>query len=207
MIEKRTLSLSLERRIIMIKELVVKNRSRRRFFEEVPVDRNTLKELVDLARCSASGANRQPLKYLLSCDPGKNAKIFPNLFWAAALKQWPGPAEGERPSAYIIILGDKEISPTFGVDHGIAAQSILLGAVEKGLGGCMLGAINMDGLRQDLQIPERYVILLVVALGKPKEEVVLETVGKDGQTNYWRDSQGVHHVPKRSLDEIIIETL
>ena len=189
----------------MIKELILKNRSRRRFHEEVSIEKGTLKELVDLARCSASGANRQPLKYLLSCDREKNAKIFPNLFWAAALKDWDGPAEGERPSAYIIILGDKEISQSFGVDHGIAAQSILLGAVEKDLGGCMLGAINVNGLREALQIPERYVILLVIALGKPKEKVVLETVGDDDQTNYWRDNEGVHHVPKRSLDNIIIE--
>ena len=189
----------------MIKEIILKNRSRRRFQEEVSIHKETLKELVDLARCSASGANRQPLKYLLSWDQEKNAKIFPNLFWAAALKDWDGPAEGERPSAYIIILGDKEISETFGVDHGIAAQSILLGAVEKDLGGCMMGAINVKGLRTALQIPERYVILLAIALGKPNEEVVLETVGEDNQTNYWRDRKGVHHVPKRSLDDIIIE--
>ena len=188
----------------MIKELVFKNRSRRRFHENTTINDETLKELVDLARCSASGANRQPLKYILSCNPEKNAKIFPNLFWAAALKDWAGPAEGERPSAYIIILGDKEISQNFGVDHGIAAQSILLGAVEKGLGGCMMGAINRDGLCQALQIPERYSLLLVIALGKPNEEVVLESVGEDGQTNYWRDEKEVHHVPKRSLEEIII---
>jgi nitroreductase len=189
---------------MMIKELVLKNRSRRRFHEEVSINEETLKELVDLARCSASGANRQPLKYLLSWDQEKNAKIFPNLYWAAALKDWDGPVAGERPSAYIILLGDKEISETFGVDHGIAAQSILLGAVEKDLGGCMLGAINVKGLKEALQIPEKYAVLLVIALGKPNEEVVLETVGKDNQTNYWRDSNEVHHVPKRSLEDIII---
>jgi nitroreductase len=192
------------RRISMIKEMILENRSRRRFFEEKAIEMDTLKELVDLARCSASGANRQPLKYLLSCDPEKNKRIFPNLFWAAALKDWSGPSEGERPSAYIIILGDKEISTSFGVDHGIAAQSILLGAVEKGLGGCMMGAINVEGLRQVLRIQERYVVLLVIALGKPREQVVLETVGADGRTDYWRDDQGVHHVPKRRLEEIIL---
>jgi len=188
----------------MIRELVLKNRSYRRFHQEVAIDRETLRELVDLARCSASAANRQPLKYILSCEPEKNALIFKHLSWAAALKDWPGPAEGERPSAYIIILGDTEISKSFGVDPGIAAQNILLGAVERGLGGCMLGAIQRDGLRQDLNIPARYEILLVVALGRPKEKVVLETVGPDGDTSYWRDSDGVHHVPKRALDDIII---
>ena len=189
---------------MMIRELVLKNRSYRRFYQDTAVELETLKGLVDLARCSASAGNRQPLKYILSCEPKKNAMIFTRLSWAGALKDWPGPSEGERPSAYIIILGDTEISKGFGCDHGIAAQSILLGAVDMGLGGCMLGAVNREELRKDLNIPQRYEILLVLALGDPKEKVVLETVGPGGDTNYWRDSNSVHHVPKRSLDEIII---
>ena len=188
----------------MIKDLVLKNRSYRRFHQEVTVDLETLRELVDLARCSASAANRQPLKYILSCESEKNAVVFKHLAWAASLKDWPGPSEGERPSAYIIVLGDTEISKSFGVDPGIAAQSILLGAVDRGLGGCMLAAIEKDGLRKDLNIPERYEILLAIALGQPKEKVVLETVGSDGNTTYWRDGDSVHHVPKRFLDDIII---
>jgi nitroreductase len=188
----------------MIKDLILKNRSYRRFYQDVTIELETLKELVDLARCSASAANRQPLKYILSCDKEKNAMIFSRLSWAGALKDWPGPSEGERPSGYIIILGDTEISKNFGCDHGIAAQSILMGAVDKGLGGCMLGAIQRDELRKDLDIPERYEILLVLALGKPKEKVVLETVKADGNTTYWRDKDQVHYVPKRTMDEIII---
>ena len=188
----------------MIRDLVLKNRSYRRFYQEVAVELEALRELVDLARCSASAANRQPLKYILSCEPEKNALVFQHLAFAASLKDWAGPAEGERPSAYIIVLGDTEISKSFGVDPGIAAQSILLGAVDRGLGGCMLAAIQRDGLRKDLAIPERYEILLVIALGKPKEKVVLETVGADGNTTYWRDKDSVHHVPKRKLDEIIV---
>ena len=188
----------------MIRDLVLKNRSYRRFYQDVAIELETLRELVDLARCSASAGNRQPLKYMLSCEPEKNAVIFSRLNWAGALKDWPGPSEGERPSGYIIILGDTEISKSFGCDHGIAAQSILLGAVDKGLGGCMLGAVQRDKLRKDLDIPSRYEILLVLALGRPKEKVVLETVGPGGNTTYWRDSDSVHHVPKRPLDEIII---
>ncbi len=188
----------------MIRDLILKNRSYRRFHQEVAVEPETLRELVDLARLSASGANRQPLKYILSGDPEKNALIFPNLAWAGYLKDWPGPAEGERPSAYIIILGDTEVSQQFFCDHGIASQSILLGATEKGLGGCIIASIQQDGLRKALSIPPRYKIMLVLALGKPKEKVVIESVGADGDIKYWRDSNSVHHVPKRSLDEIII---
>ena len=189
----------------MIKELILKNRSYRRFHQEEAISPETLSELIDLARHSASGANLQPLKYIISCDPKKNSRIFPYLAWAGYLKDWNGPVDGERPAAYIIILGDTEISSSTGVDHGIAAQSILLGAAGMGLGGCIIGSIKRDGLRQTLDIPPRYEILLVLALGKPKERVVLETAGDDGNIKYWRDSEGVHHVPKRALDDIILD--
>jgi nitroreductase len=188
----------------MLKDLVLKNRSYRRFHQEVAIATDTLRELVDLARLSASALNLQPLKYVLSCDLKRNAMIFTHLGWAGYLKDWPGPGEGERPSAYIIILGDTEISRSFGCDHGIAAQSILLGATEKGLGGCMIATVNRQELSKVLEIAPRYEILLVIALGKPKETVVIEKVKPDGDVKYWRDSQGVHHVPKRALDDIII---
>lgn len=188
----------------MVKEMVARNRSYRRFHQELAIELDTLKELVDLARLSASAMNLQPLKYYLSCEPQKDALIFQHIGWAAYLKDWPGPAEGERPSAYIIVLGDTEISKAFGCDHGIAAQSILLGATEKDLGGCMIATVRRQELSQALGIPPRYEILLVIALGKPKEKVAIDSVGADGDVRYWRDSQGVHHVPKRSLDDIII---
>lgn len=189
----------------MIRDLILKNRSYRRFYEDVKIEIETLKELIELARLSASAANLQPLKYIISNEPGKNALIFPNLAWAGYLKDWAGPSKGERPSAYIIILGDTNIKKSFGNDVGIAAQSILLGAVEKGFGGCMIGSINHEQLRKVLKIPTRYEILLVLALGKPREKVVIEDVGENGDIKYWRDSKGVHHVPKRKLDEIIIK--
>ncbi len=188
----------------MLKKLIIKNRSYRRFFQEVAIKPDTLKELVDYARLSASAANLQPLKYILSCESKKNALIFPHLSWAGYIEDWAGPSEGERPSAYIIILGDTEISKSFGYDPGIAAQSILLRANEIGLGGCIIGSIQRGELHKSLSIPSHYKILLVLALGKPKEKVVIEKTGKNGDIKYWRDSKNVHHVPKRSLDEIVI---
>ena len=144
------------------------------------------------------------MAYIASCDADRNEKIFACLTWAAYLKDWPGPREGERPSAYIVVLGDTTIAKDFGCDHGIAGQSILLGAREKGLAGCMLGAVDRQRLRRQLDIPEKYKILLVIALGAPKEDIMIEPLGPDGSIRYWRDEKGIHHVPKRALADIIV---
>ncbi|MEW6382260.1 MAG: nitroreductase family protein [bacterium] len=188
----------------MFKELITKNRSMRRFDQSFRLGRKDLEDLVNLARLSPSAANLQPLKYYLSWEPEENNRIFPHLAWAGYLKDWPGPVEGERPSAYIIVLGDTALASSFDIDTGIASQSILLGAVERGLGGCMIGSIQREGLRKALSIPEQYKILLVLALGKPAEQVFLEDVGEGGDIRYWRDSQSGHHVPKRLLESIIL---
>jgi len=188
----------------MIRDLIARNRSYRRFYQDFKIEIELLKELIDLARLSASPANLQPLKYILSCDSKKNNLIFPHLDWAGYLKDWPGPSKEERPSAYIIILGDREISESFSYDSGIAAQGVLLGATERGLGGCIIGSIERQGLRRVLNIPSRYEVLLVLALGRPMEDVVIERLGPNGDIKYWRDKQGRHHVPKRSLDDIIL---
>ncbi len=188
----------------MLKDLVLKNRSYRRFYQDQPITLETLRQLVELARLAPSARNMQPLKYVLCADPATNAAIFPTLAWAGYLKDWPGPAEGERPTAYIVVLGDTALSHSFDVDEGLAIENILLGAVERGLGGCIIGSVQREEVRRILGIPLRYEILHVLALGKPKETVVLEAVGPDGDIKYWRDAQGVHHVPKRGLDELIL---
>jgi len=187
-----------------LKDLIASNRTCRRFYEDTPVSKETLRELIDLARLSSSGANLQSLKYITVTDTAERAKVFPCVNWAGYLTDWPGPAAGERPAAYIVVLADTEISKNWFCDQGIAAQSIMLGAREKGLGGCMHGGIKQKELREALDIPARYEILLVLSIGKPKEQVVIEDLPADGSIKYWRDEKHVHHVPKRKLDDIIL---
>ncbi|MDF1535852.1 MAG: nitroreductase family protein [bacterium] len=189
----------------MLRELVERNRSYRRFDESRKIGEDLLRELVDLARMAPSRANLQPLKYILSFKPETNDLIFPHLAWAGYLKDWPGPGKGERPAAYIVILRDTVISTAELCDHGIAAQTILLGAAERGLGGVMMDNIDRDLLLKALKVPSHLKILLVLALGKPVEDVRMDPVGADGDMKYWRDEEGVHHVPKRSLEEIIVK--
>jgi len=186
------------------KDLVKGNRSCRRFDNAYKIDEQVLRDLVDLARNCASAANMQPLKYVVCCDAIKNEEIFSCLGWAAYLKDWKGPVKKERPSAYIVILGDHNVSDKFWCDHGIASQTMLLGARSMGLGGCMFGAINIKKLKTALNIGDHLEPKLVVALGKPVEKIQIDELNKNGDIKYWRDEKGVHHVPKRNLDDIII---
>ncbi len=187
----------------MLKDLILKNRSYRRFYQDETVELEALRELVDLARLSPSARNAQPLKYFLSNSPELNDKIFPHLSWAGYLKDWPGPQKGEQPAAYIVILNDTDISANYFCDEGIASQSILLGAVEKGLGGCIVGSLNRLQLHRALRLSDNLKIIHVIAIGKPKEEVQIEEM-KENNIKYWRDVDQVHHVPKRDLKDIIV---
>ncbi|RPH75412.1 nitroreductase family protein, partial [bacterium] len=146
----------------MIIDLVKKNRSYRRFEQDYPIDTQTLRDLVECARLSPSGRNLQPYRYVLSNEPGKNAEIFTCLAWAAYLADWPGPKEGERPSAYLVAVLDTQVSLSPGFDLGIGLQSILLAAVERGLGGCILSSVRRDDLRKVLNLAPRYEIQCVV---------------------------------------------
>lgn len=188
----------------MLLDQVKANRSYRRFYENVAITREQLVGFINLARLVPSGANRQALRFFISCEPEQNEKIFAALGWAAYLPEWQGPDAGERPAAYIVVVQDQGYKMVSSVDPGIAAQTILLGAVEEGLGGCMIGNIKQPVLRQALTIPEQYEILLVIALGKPKEEIIIEEIGPEGDIKYWRDEKQTHHVPKRMLQDLIL---
>ena len=189
----------------MIKDLVASCRSYRRFYEEERIPYEELKDMVDTARITGSAANSQALKYKIICDREECARIFPTIGWAAALKDWDGPAPGERPSAYIIIVCDLSIGKNRQWDEGITAQTIMLAAAEKGYGGCMIGSCMRSEIGRLLGLdPEHYSIDLVLALGKPKEEVVLVPVKEDGSTACYRDGNQVHYVPKRSLEDILL---
>lgn len=187
----------------MIKELALKNRSYRRFYQDKKIDKATLIELVDIASKTPSGANAQSTRYKISCTEEENAKVFKSLRWAGYFKDWDGPVEGERPAGYVILVGKKDKNAAH--DEGIIGQTILLAAVEKGLGGCFIGNIDRAQLDKDLNIPEGMTVKLVIALGVPKEEVVIETVNEGDDIKYYRDEQQVHHVPKIKLEDLLLD--
>jgi nitroreductase len=185
-----------------LKELLKKTRSCRRFIQEENIDQNELRDIVDNIRYTGSPANFQPLKFIPVNNREKNEMIFPHLKWAAYLTDWEGPEEGEKPAAYIVILGNRSMSLHIDWDYGIALQTILLSAREKGYGGCAIAACNKEKIREILDVPGELEIAAVVALGKPKEKVVIDDMEK-ANIKYWRDENDVHHVPKRTTDELI----
>lgn len=187
--------------------------SYRRFDEGDPIPDGLLVELVNLARVTASGANRLPLRFRVVSAAAEREAVFAQLKWAGALPEWDGPEPGERPTGYVVIC-DASQGATTAVDEGIAAQTVLLAATQAGFGGCMLHAFNhaavAEALGLDTAAAEKGLPqlkpLMVVALGRPAETVRLEplSASPDGSTNYWRDGERVHHVPKRSLTDALV---
>lgn len=189
------------------RELVTKCRSYRRFDPSFAVSEETLQELVELACYVPSAKNLQPLKFITVVEPAVVEALYPCLSWAGYLADWPGPVEGERPRAYIVILGDQLIGTEFSCDSGIAAQTILLGATASGLGGCIIGSIERKKARELLKIPERFSLLMVIALGKPVETVVIDQMTDGDSVRYFRDVNGIHHVPKRVVADVLLTSL
>jgi nitroreductase len=190
--------------IMNIESLIKQNRSYRRFDGRHPVEKNVLTALVELTRFVPSARNAQSLRYFITNEPTMNEQIFTTLSWAGYLKDWKGPSETERPTAYIVVATSIELKnahTTF--DAGVAVQSILLSAVEQGLGGCIIVALKKETLAEIIGLDKSLEIVCVIALGKPVEKVVIDTM-EDGNYHYWRDENQVHHVPKRSLKEILL---
>lgn len=187
----------------MLIDLLRINRSYRRYRTEIRLSQQTLMSLIELVRLIPSAYNRQPLRYWLAYQPADCAQIFPYLTWPR-LGEWTAPAVSEQPSAYIIIFGDTRIGQHFGVEAGIAAQTLLLGAVEQGLGGCVMSGFNRVALQQELGVAVEFRLLLVIALGVPAETVVLEPCAPGISPGFWRDETGLHHVQKRSAEELVL---
>lgn len=184
----------------MIYETITSCRTIRKYTQK-DVPKEVLVKCVDAARLSPSGANRQPLKYVIVNAQRLLPRVFSTLSWARYLPDYQ-PSEEEMPRAYIVVLLDKNIRKNAGHDAGIAVMSISMVAYDEGLGSCILGAVDREKLREILNIPGSFDIVLAVALGYPAENPVVDKV-KDGDIRYWLDENGVLNVPKRDLKDIV----
>lgn len=188
----------------VLKQLLENNRSVRRFDSSRPVDESTLIKLVELTRWCASGRNLQPLRYRIVSTPEKCEKLFPALAWAGYYKDWDGPADGEKPVAYLVQCIDTELASDCLCDDGLQLEAITLGAVSLGISGCIIKAFNKQKVEEALDLPDRFKPRYVLALGYPAENTKIVDLAPDGDIKYYRDENDTQCVPKRPLSELII---
>ena len=191
----------------MFLDLVKQARSHRGFRQDRKVTRQELEHLVECARFTPAARNDQVLKYYLAEKPETVAAIQPLTKWAGALAELHLPRKGAEPVAYIVICLDGSLAenPTpYQRDVGIVAQTMLLAAVEMGLNGCMIGSFAAGELREKLGLPEDIKPQLLLALGEGTDRIVMTDVGEDGSTTYYRDAEDTHYVPKRTLEQLIL---
>lgn len=180
----------------------IKERRTIRKFKQTEIDKKILAELVDCARLAAMPANIQPLKFGIISDKELCDKIFPCTKWAGYLEDGT-PKEGERPMAYIAVLGDNDIKKAFEVEAGAAVTNIMLAALEKGIGTCWIGALNREELMKVLDLPEKYSVVYMVALGYPMQESVAVDI-ENGDIKYFMGEDNILRVPKRTMNEVLI---
>ena len=188
-------------------QVVSEARTCRRFVQDAGISRDDLYWLMECASRTPCGRNAQVLRYVLVSSPEKCAELFPHTRWAGALKDWGGPAEGERPAAYFAILSPDKSTAVMHMDIGIAAQTIQLAAHTRGIGCCMHASFERPACMDLLRVPEGMNIGLILALGMAREERRLAPMPANGDFTYWRDAQSVHHVPKRTVPELVLAWL
>jgi len=189
-----------------LKNLVLKNRSYRGYDRSIRQTKKELMELIDHARLMPAARNAQPLKYFLAFEDEVVSAILPHTFWAGSLPDLDLPFDGTEPTSFIVILQDTKLQPVltqFQTDVGISAATITLAATEKGLGCCMIGSYSATGIKEVMRLPEHLVPVLLIAIGKPAEKIVLIDA-ETTDTTYYRDNF-THYVPKRKLEDIVID--
>jgi len=182
-------------------DAIMKRRSVRRF-KQNPIPLETLRKLVDAARVAPSAANIQPLRYIIVSNPRLRERVFPALKWAGYIAPRGNPPAGEEPTAYVVVLVNRDVARSdYQLDAGAAIENILLAALEEGVGSCWLGAIDRERIREVLHVSSDFEIESVIALGYPNEEPVMEPI--KNSVEYWKDESGRLHVPKRTLEEVL----
>ena len=174
-----------------------------RKFQQIPVEMEKLRRIVDAGRLAPNGANQQPLKFRIVREPELVKQICRCVNWAIRITPQGIPAETEEPTAFIAVLADTSIKPQgHQAEAGAAVENMLLAACAQGLGGCWMGAIDRARIMQIMQLGEPFALLFVIALGYPAETPVTEPLVSS--PDYYKDSQGVLHVPKRSLKDVLV---
>lgn len=189
----------------MFSDLVKATRSFRNFDPTYRINDEIMESLVELCRYTPSTANSQSIKFAYANSENLCEKIFPMLGWAGYIKENKPPYDGNVPAGYILVCFDTDVANEIEIDAGICAQTIVLGAMDMGIGACMIGSFDKQKATELFNLPSNIKPRLMIALGRPKETVEIVDI-KDGDVKYYRDGKFKHFVPKRTTDELIIDS-
>ncbi len=190
----------IRRNNLSLDTLLRRNRSYRGYDPSRVVTRDELRKLVEVTTLVPSGMNRQALRYRLVTEE-ESDKVLPLVRLGGALPELHLPFPGTEPRAFLVMASTVPESPVIDIDLGIAAQSLLLKAVEMGLNGIIIRAFDAGKLQEALGLD--LTPLLVIAIGKGAENIFLKPVEPGEPLDYYR-KDGVHFVPKRKVDDILI---
>ena len=179
----------------------IKTRRSIRKFDGRNIELSLLKQIVDTARYAPAAANIQPLMFAVVNTKEKCNEIFPHTHWAKLLGERGTPKNGEEPTAYIIVMSNKEKRMNMEADAAFAVENMVLAAWNMGIGSCILGAINKAEIGKIVNIPQNYEINYAVALGYPAQQSVAEDA--EDSVAYYMDDDDKVHVPKRKLDDVM----
>lgn len=184
---------------------LIKNRRTIRTFKSTPIEHEKLLQIADCARLAPTAANLQPLKFAIITDENIRKAMFPHIKYAGYVPDW-NPEFKETSPAFIAILNDSSIKPgeKAECDCGAAIMSMCLAAEDMGISSCWLGAIDRGKIREILELEEKYDIMYLLALGYKNQSG--ETFDMTDSVKYYFDEDNNVHVPKRTLDEVVIKS-
>ena len=185
-----------------INELINMRRTIRKF-RQVEISEDLLLKYVDAARVAPSGGNLQPLKFAIINSKDKVEEMFQYVKWAGYLAPHYNPKEGERPTAYIVVLADLSVRKSgYDMDVGAAVENIILSSFDDGVGSCWIASVDREKTAELLNLPDNLIVSCVVALGYPDEQPkAVELTDED--IKYYLDNDNTLCVPKRSISDVL----
>ncbi len=184
-----------------LEQLLRKNRSCRGYDRSFVVRADQLRRLIAVNTLTPSARNQQVLRFR-PVTAEEAHKVLPHIRLGGALPELHLPFAGTEPEAFIIVCSTVEPDAYVYMDLGIAAQSMLLQATEIGLNGLCIGAFDREAIRRELGLALQP--LLVIAVGRSCERIELEAIDASESHAYYRDAEGVHHVPKLRPEELLL---
>jgi nitroreductase len=142
----------------------IQERKSIRAYRDKPIPRETIERLLEAGRLAPSAGNSEPWHFITVTHVEKRKTLSKGLY-AKFITQAP---------LAIVVCGDKKASADwYAVDASLAVENMVLSAVGEGLGTCIVGSFTEADVKALLKIPERFEVIVIIAVGYPREKLDL----------------------------------